>query len=274
MKRKMMILIIIIMVILSAFAFDFRLKVVNYELKSNKIETSIRIALITDLHSCKYGENEVELIQAIDVEKPDIILFGGDIFDDVISHENSIYLLEGIANKYPCYYVTGNHEVWSSEVNEIKTIVKSFGVTVLEGTSEMIQINNSKIQISGVDDSSIFKLKADGSSVITELEAIKGNIDQSVYQLLLYHRPQNAQQYLSYGFDLMLSGHAHGGQWRIPFLLNGLLAPDQGFFPKYAGGLYNFETSKLIISRGLARESTRIPRIFNRPELVIIDISK
>lgn len=272
MKRKMIITVCIV-ILFSLIAFDSRLKIVHYDLKSDKVSDNIRIALITDLHSCKYGENQRELIRAIDAQNPDIILFGGDIFDDVMPHENAITLIENIGHRYNCYYVTGNHEVWSGEVEEIKKIVISHGIDVLEGTSEIIHVKNSAIQVSGIDDPSLFKLKSEGSNEIEQLMSIQKNMDKNSYQLLLSHRPQEVKTYLSYGFDLMLSGHAHGGQWRIPYLLNGLLAPDQGFFPKLAGGMYTFNNANLIVSRGLARESTIVPRIFNRPELVIIDIS-
>ena len=89
---------------------------------------------------------------------------------------------------------------------------------------------------------------------------------------MLAHRPERIKDYLAYGFDLILSGHAHGGQWRIPGLLNGLLAPNQGLFPQYAGGRYDWEGTVFLVSRGLARESTRVPRIFNPPELVAVDL--
>lgn len=92
------------------------------------------------------------------------------------------------------------------------------------------------------------------------------------YTILLSHRPEYFETYAKYPFDLVLCGHAHSGQWRIPFLLNGLYAPHQEIFPKYAGGLYEAENMRMIVSRGLARKTTYIPRIFNRPELVIIDL--
>lgn len=272
MKPKMIIA-ICILILFGIIASDSRLKIVYYNLKSTKISSNIRIALITDLHSCKYGEKQRELIKAIDTQNPDIILLGGDIFDDIIPHEQAIYLLEYIGGKYPCYYVTGNHEVWSGEIDEIKKIVMSYGIDILEGTSEIIHVNKSAIQVSGIDDSSLFKLKSKGLNEIDQLMTIQKNMDKNSYQLLLSHRPQEVKTYLSYGFDLMLSGHAHGGQWRIPYLLNGLLAPDQGFFPRNAGGIYKFNRASLIVSRGLARESTIVPRLFNRPELVIIDLS-
>ena len=92
------------------------------------------------------------------------------------------------------------------------------------------------------------------------------------YTILLSHRPELFEHYVSRGFDLVLCGHAHGGQWRIPRILNGLYAPNQGLFPQYAGGQYDSDATTMIVSRGLARESTRLPRIFNRPELVLVEI--
>ena len=102
-----------------------------------------------------------------------------------------------------------------------------------------------------------------------------GSIEKSDedFSVLLFHRPENPEEYASLGFDLVLSGHAHGGQWRIPGILNGIYAPHQGFFPKYAGGRYEIENTVMIVSRGLAKESNAVPRIFNRPEIVVIDIT-
>ena len=104
------------------------------------------------------------------------------------------------------------------------------------------------------------------------MEKAEKAADQEHFTVLLSHRPELAEMYQKYKFDLVLSGHAHGGQWRIPGILNGLFAPNQGILPRYAGGRYDFEGQTLIVSRGLARESTLAPRIFNRPELVIIEL--
>lgn len=96
--------------------------------------------------------------------------------------------------------------------------------------------------------------------------------DNGLYTILLAHRPEWIDLYGTYDFDLVLSGHAHGGQWRLPGLINGVFAPDQGMLPKYAGGKYGVNGTTMIVSRGLARESTSVPRIFNRPELVVVDL--
>ena len=111
------------------------------------------------------------------------------------------------------------------------------------------------------------------SSFLQQMTALKKETEDDTYTILLSHRPELYEDYQQYGFDLVLSGHAHGGQWRIPGILNGLFAPDQGMFPGHAGGLYDDMSTPMIVSRGLARESTLVPRIYNPPELVIIDLA-
>ncbi|MEL7656599.1 MAG: metallophosphoesterase, partial [Bacillota bacterium] len=171
------------------------------------------------------------------------------------------------AEKYPCYYVSGNHEFWSMKIDAIKQMITGCGITIREGQSDPVTINEQLINICGVDDAEIGE-----SNFIQQIENAGGQTDPDLYTIFIAHRPEYIDTYLQYDFNLILSGHAHGGQWRIPGILNGLLAPNQGFFPKYAGGLYEFSDKTFIVSRGLAKESTRIPRIFNPPELVIIDI--
>ena len=265
----------IIFFIIIAFlfsAFDVRLKTVEYTITSDKITNPIRIALVTDLHSCKYGKNQKTLIDAVVKQNPDIVLLGGDIFDDKIPDENTELFLAGIAGKYPCYYVTGNHEYWSRRVDEMLDTLRKYNVTILDGKSETVEVNNQKISISGIDDPDANLYTGKGEGFYAQLDEINQIKDDSLFTILLAHRPLYVNKYLDYNFDLVLSGHAHGGQWRIPFLLNGVFAPDEGFFPKYAGGQYDFPNGKMIVSRGLARESTRVPRIFNRPELVIVNL--
>ena len=109
-------------------------------------------------------------------------------------------------------------------------------------------------------------------AVQEEIWKIEETAGTEIFTVLLSHRPELFEIYQKYEFDLVLSGHAHGGQWRIPGLLNGLFAPNQGLFPKYAGGRYDYAGGTMIVSRGLARESTKVPRIFNRPELVVVDV--
>lgn len=267
--------ILLLLIALAVLALDNRLLVRKYQIDVPELDGNLRIALITDLHSCKYGEKQTELIAAISAQNPDFVMFSGDIFDDEIPDDNTAYLISGIADQYPCYYVSGNHEYWAgqSAYDEKMAILEENGVRVLSGNWEMISVNDAQICICGVSDPEAAKLDPD-YSFTEQLARLDADRPENVYTILLSHRPEYIETYAEYGFDLVLSGHAHGGQVRIPLLLNGLYAPNQGFFPKYAGGKFDLEDTAMIVSRGLARESTRLPRIFNRPELVIVDINK
>ena len=273
-QRKILALLLAcILVIIALFAFNTKMKIQHYSLESEKLTAPVRIVLITDLHSCSYGKGQRELIDAIHAQKPDIILLGGDICDDKLPHRNTELVLRAIADKYPCYYVTGNHEYWSREIEKILKIFQSYNVPVLEGSFDTIDVRGQKLNICGISDPDILKYTDKNYSITEQLKDAAVASENGNYSILLAHRPELIDSYLNYDFDLILAGHAHGGQWRLPGIINGLFAPNQGFFPRYAGGKYRFDDSYMIVSRGLARESTRIPRIFNRPELVVIDLS-
>ncbi len=252
-------------------AFDFRLKVVHYNIITDKVAKPVRIALLADLHAQDFGENQEQLFTLLEPEKPDVVLLAGDIFDDRIAYDNTILTLELLAARYPCYYVSGNHDNWTNQIDALKQIVRDNGITVLEGDTAQFEINGEVIAISGIDDPFIDEYTTANRSFAEQL-ALVSNYKTDHYHILVTHRPELIEDYLKGHFDLMVAGHAHGGQWRIPYLLNGLLAPNQGLFPKYAGGRFDFDDKVLIVSRGLTHTSTRIPRIFNRPELVIIDL--
>lgn len=278
-KKKWIWCLVIAFVFLILFACDVRLKTVYYSVESDKITAPVRIALLTDLHSCRYGKNQKDLIEAVQKQNPDIVLLGGDIFDDEMSYDNAEITIRQLAEEYPSYYVTGNHEYWGYDVGTILDIVKDCSVMVLAGECDSITINGQTINICGVDDPDVEVYLAEGVPVEWQLECANEAAQEAekalgteLFTVLLSHRPELYEAYQNYDFDLVLSGHAHGGQWRIPGVLNGLFAPDQGLFPEYAGGRYDYENGTMIVSRGLARESTPVPRIFNRPELVIVDV--
>ena len=273
-KKHILIATITIFIVLALLAFDVRLKIVQYTITSEKIKKPMRIALVTDLHSCKYGAGQKTLIDAVDKEKPDMILLGGDIFDDEIPDDNTKIFLSAIAKKYSCYYVTGNHEYWSMRVHEMLDWLRAHGIEDIGGKTIQTNVNGNEICLSGLNDPDEARYTGEGDGMKAELGRAMNERDDKAFTILLTHRPSFVNLYKDAGFDLVLAGHAHGGQWRIPGILNGTFAPDEGFFPKYAGGFYHFDNGgEMIVSRGLARESTRVPRIFNRPELVIINIS-
>lgn len=274
-KKHIKYIIFTMLIALALLAFDVRLKTVHYTITSDKINTPMRIALITDLHSCKYGAGQKTLIDAVDKEKPDMILLGGDIFDDVIPDDNTKTFLTAIAKRYPCYYVTGNHEYWSRRVGEMLAWLEANGIEDIGGKTIRTDVNGNEICLSGLNDPDEARYTGHGDGMKAELERAKNERDDTAFTMLLTHRPSFVNLYKDAGFDLVLAGHAHGGQWRIPGVLNGTFAPDEGWLPKFAGGRYSFDNGcEMIVSRGLARESTRVPRIFNRPELVIININQ
>ncbi|MBR4412316.1 MAG: metallophosphoesterase [Lachnospiraceae bacterium] len=228
----------------------------------------VRCVLITDLHSCYYGKNQKSLIKKIDKENPDIIFLGGDIFDDKIDDDNALIFLEDISKKYKCFYVSGNHEYWSERCDEMKDKVRSLGITVLEGDCETITVNGKTIDVCGVDDPTRLYER----QFKEQLDNAYAKTSEDHFKILLTHRPERTDLYIKYDYDLILSGHAHAGQIRIPFINIGIYAPNQGLFSKYVSGIYTLENgSRLIVSRGLARESTLAPRFFNHPEIVVID---
>ena len=270
-KKKLLKLLTVIAIVMIAATIWYEVPVTEHITISGegKIGSPVRFALVTDLHSCYYGKEQSQLIRMIDKEKPDAILLSGDIFDDRLGQKNARIFIEGVADRYPCFYVTGNHEFWSKKEDEMKEFLASKGVTVLEGNARNISINGNDIDICGVDDptymtESEWEERLDGA----DKESNSGN-----YRILLSHRPEKVEVYEKYNFDLILCGHAHGGQWRIPFTKRGVAAPNQGLLPAYVDGLYDLDNgSEMIVSRGLARERMPYPRFFNHPEVVIIDI--
>ncbi len=263
---------------LCIWAFYIGLTLRVYEIETDKIpaEKSVRVVAVTDLHSHIYGKDQKPLIDMIIKQQPDIIALVGDIADDEEPDEGTRLMMDGIRGIAPMYYVSGNHEYWSDGYDDIKSMMESYGVTVLDNESEDIIVNGVRLCISGVDDPYMFDYTEDSDYL--EMDGEKdlfrqrfSDIDGSVFNVLLAHRPELIDLYQQYGFDLVLSGHTHGGQIRVPLLINGLFAPDQGWFPKYAGGRYDFDNQTLIVSRGLAFNDL-IPRIFNPPEVVVIDI--
>ncbi|MCR4645274.1 MAG: metallophosphoesterase [Oscillospiraceae bacterium] len=247
------------------------LTVRRYSIQSPKIASPVRIAVISDLHSCKYGDGQQELLQAIDSQQPDLVMLCGDIFDDERPDDNTEAFLAGISGKYPVYYVTGNHEYWAGAAvfAQKMDILSRYDITRLAGTSETITVGSTTLTIAGVDDPDTEVVDA-RHGFPEELAEVRP--DGQTFTVLLSHRPERFAEYVDSGFDLALCGHAHGGQWRIPGILNGLYAPDQGLFPQYAGGRYEQDGTVMIVSRGLARESTSAPRIYNPPELVIVEL--
>ena len=206
----------------------------------------------------------------IEKEKPDIVILGGDILDNRLSDENAHLLVEQVCSKYPTYYVSGNHEYWSGRIDEMKDYLKDTGVKVLEGDCDTISFGNSTLDICGIDDPTYLR----NDEWEDQIRSAYDKTEDSHVKILVSHRPERVSAYEKYDFDLILTGHAHAGQFRIPFINKGLLAPDQGFMAEYVNGTYELSNGSIMeVSRGLARETTPLPRFFNHPEVVILKLN-
>ena len=258
--------------VLAVLALDQRLVVRQYTVEAAEITSPVRLAVVTDLHECDYGSAGEELLVAIAKQNPDVVLLVGDMFADGGDFSYGQTVIAALAARWPTCYVTGNHEYWTNEVNHIISLVEAAGATVLDMDCAVLEVRGQRISLCGVPDP--YAMVYSGAPD-TE-EQLAGAIAQAeggTFTILMAHRPELIEQYAAHGFDLVVSGHVHGGQVRLPGLINGLCAPNQGWFPKYAGGEYQVGDTTLIVSRGLSTQSQMyVPRIFNRPELVIVTL--
>ncbi len=246
----------------------------TYTISSNKIPKAFegyRIAQVSDLHNADMGNKNETIISMLKETKPDIIAITGDILDSRNTNiEIALQFAEEAIKIAPCYYVTGNHEARVSEYPEFKEGLLEMNVVVLENGKLEIERLGDTIALIGVDDPSFQAdyLLGDSSTVMSsKLQELMNKEDS--YTVLLSHRPELFEVYAESNVDLVLSGHAHGGQFRLPFV-GGLVAPNQGLFPKYDEGLYTDESTNMIVSRGIG--NSIIPfRFNNRPEVVLIE---
>jgi predicted MPP superfamily phosphohydrolase len=263
-----------ILALLVITGFYNGLTVKKYTVNTDKLRQGdiIRIVAVSDLHSHVYGEDQEDIVSLVEKQKPDIILLAGDIVDDEVPVEGAELFLAGIRGIAPVYYVTGNHEIWSGNVRDLKKTVRKYGIKVLECGYERVKLRNSYITVGGIDDPDIEKYWDRSFDWTKKMrKAFAGLKGKPGFKILLSHRPEFIEIYKEFDFDLVVSGHAHGGQVRIPFLLNGLYAPDQGWFPRYAGGMYRHRALTHIVCRGISNNAS-MPRIFNPPEVAVIDI--
>lgn len=274
-KRKYIILIIVASFL--AAAFYNGLVVRTYDVSTDKLEAgqSLRIVLLSDLHGYSYGKEQSALIDKVKEQEPDFIALPGDMLDRNRPPDAAFDLVKGLEGYVPIYFVTGNHEIDESDDyvrHDVKDVFRSHGVIVLENEAETVTINGIDLIIGGAEDPlRTYAEDLYGSWEQDVLTALADIDTDETFSLLLSHRAEQVEIYAALPFDLVLSGHAHGGQVRIPYLMNGLYAPDQGFFPKYAGGLYEHETFDHVIGRGFNYRIS-VPRIFNPPEIVVIDV--
>lgn len=235
--------------------------VTSYEYKNSKVPEEmdgLRILQISDLHNQSYGKDNRRLLKAIEKCNADVIVITGDLVDSTFTNcDVALAFAKELVKLAPAYYCTGNHEhrMTKAALEVFLKDLSATGVHLL--LDEAIAFHGGLLV--GLDDP---------SSDTDTLSRILEENEDDPFTLLLTHKPHNLEYYLD--ADLVLAGHAHGGQIVIPFV-GGLLAPDQGYFPHYTKGFYTMENATMLVSRGIGN-SHRVPRIFNIPELVLLTL--
>lgn len=230
-----------------------------------------RIAQISDLHNEVFGTGNGELLTLLAGTRPDIIIITGDLVDSRRTDVSAaLEFVRGAVEIAPVYYVAGNHE---SRIPEefwmLERCMENLGVSVLRGERTLLTREGAAIALIGVDDPTFQDKDSANWPGIVEEEL--GRLrEEGLYSILLIHRPELLETYARAGMNLVFSGHAHGGQVRLPFV-GGVIAPNQGFFPQYDGGLYTMGDTQLVVSRGLGNSLCPL-RVNNRPEIVLAEL--
>lgn len=262
------IFVIAVIAVIYLYWGNTKIGVTNITVTSENIPdefNGFKIVHISDLHNAEFGDGQKDLIGKIEAQDADIIVITGDMIDSRRTDvDKAVELITGLGNKIPVYYVTGNHESRVREYNELESKLIENGVTVLKNESVKIEKDSSFINVIGVDDPSFGMSANDIFHTVSELKT-------DGYDVLLSHRPELFETYCESGAELVLCGHAHGGQVRIPFA-GGLVAPNQGLFPEYTAGSYKSGSTEMIVSRGLGNSIIPL-RVNNPPELVVITLS-
>ncbi len=270
-KNKIIFFILALFILYIAYGFYYGLQITEYTISNENIPTAFdgfKIVNISDLHCTYFGDKQEDLIEAIKACEPDIIALTGDIIDEKnIDYDCVKALLSGICNIAPIYYVSGNHELAHYDANiELNNLYQSYGVTVLDNQETYLEKDGQKLQLYGLSCVGSYF----GMSLTDMINDTLPKTDSEHYSILLNHRSDIFDELSSYGYDLIISGHTHGGIIRLPFI-GGLLSNDRTFFPKYDGGIFKENDSTMVSSRGLG-ESNSIPRFYNRRELVVITL--
>ncbi|SNR91513.1 hypothetical protein SAMN05446037_1001392 [Anaerovirgula multivorans] len=276
-KIRILLIVVIIALIISLFCVwqnnDITTTQIDYSnIKIPNEFNGYTIVQISDLHNKEFGKNQEHLLKKIRAISPDIILVTGDLIDRrKYDLDTAIIFINGAMKIAPVYYVSGNHEAWSGDYKNISQKLLSYGVQILDDNKVKLMKGEARIEILGLSDPDFLTFDyMDGTNSSKLEEHLARLSDDSVFQILLSHRPELFDLYANENIDIIFSGHAHGGQFRIPFI-GGLVAPDQGLFPKYTSGIYTQNQSTLIVSRGLGNSIIPV-RIFNRPEIVVVTL--
>lgn len=267
-KRKRIIKWIIIWVLLCIFGVycyfeNTIIEVNNISISDEKIPDSFdgyKIVQISDLHNKRFGKNQNKLISKVKSSKPDVIVVTGDLVDSTDTDiDVAMEFIDEAVEIAPVYYVTGNHEEMMDDYDELEKSLVNVGVEVLSNEKISLENNGEMLNLVGLNDGSISQSMLDTM-----------RIDKDKYTILLAHRPEEFDLYVKNDIDLVFTGHAHGGQFVIPFV-GGVVAPNQGLFPKYTSGVYKKKDTNMVVSRGIGNSVIPI-RINNNPEIIVVTL--
>ena len=277
-KRKQIIMVIILAFLALFIGWtvwgNLTIGTTHYEIAFENLPSSFegyKIAQISDLHNAKFGENNARAIEILHEENPDMIAITGDLIDSNRTDiDIAVRFMQQAVRIAPGYFVTGNHEAWIGEdYQQLEKKMIDVGVRVLHDEVLPIYKDGESIQLIGLDDPDFTDRDAEvqESMLYTKLKNLKL---QDGFKLLLSHRPETFHSYVSTNVDLVLSGHAHGGQFRMPFI-GGIVAPNQGLFPEYDAGVFGERGTTMVVSRGIGNSIIPV-RLNNRPEIVIVKL--
>lgn len=273
-------LVIIAIILIWIILYDtHRFVVVRYSFSSDKIKKGFRMVMLSDLHNCQYGRDNMQLLTAIDKEKPDMIMLAGDMItaQSKDKFSTTIHLLRKLKEKYPIYYAYGNHEEkicrykqrYDHMGDDFEKELKDMGIDPLYNAHAVLVEYGVAIYGLAIEHEYYqrFTTKPMGDQY---MEGLIGKADHHYYDILIAHNPEYFAEYASWGADLVLSGHIHGGMVRLPFL-GGIISPAIRFFPKYDGGLFQAGKANMVLGRGIGNHRPNI-RVFNPAELIVIDV--
>ena len=280
-RKKMFILlalsVLVIITLVTWIAWGNTVLELNtYTVKSSRLSENFdgfRIAHISDLHNTQIGEDNKTLLNIISDAEPDIIAITGDLIDSRNTDiDIALEFIQQALKIAPCYYVTGNHEARVAVYDELKKGMESAGVIILEDATAKINIADDTLTLIGVDDPSFQTdyMSGDSATLMSTklMELHKNKYD---FTILLSHRPELFEIYADNDIDLVFSGHAHGGQFRLPFF-GGVIAPNQGLFPEFDSGIYTQGNTNMLVSRGVGNSILPF-RINNRPEVILVELN-
>ena len=276
-KKRLMVIALTLLLALVLWTIwgNVTVGVTRYCITSDRLPDTFdgyKIAVVSDLHNAQFGRDNSQITKIIKKEHPDMIAITGDLVDSNKTHiDTAIALVHKLMQIAPCYYVTGNHEAWiGSKFSELEEKLLDENVHILHDQVIKLEKGGQTVQIAGLDDPDFTDRDYALQQSMLQTKLNQMNLSGE-YCILLSHRPETFEAYVMEHIDLVLSGHAHGGQFRLPFI-GGVVAPNQGLFPKYDAGIYTKNNTTMIVSRGIGNSIIPV-RFNNRPEIVVVELN-